>query len=162
MTDGDAASGRRKESTFLVTAADADSAVLRDVEDAEVLTLSEHPDLVVDEVLEATLAAEPPMEVTWTVEAVDGRREIDVAESPEEPTALARDLAEGQSVGEVTTRERAGEGEVHVLTVPADRTEAAVANVLADEETVARAARLGVDRVEVRSADGVVSVRYLP
>jgi hypothetical protein len=47
--------------------------------------------------------------------------------------------------------------------VPADGAEAAVADVLDDEEGLRlRAARLGVNRVEVRSAEGVVSVRYVP
>jgi len=49
-----------------------------------------------------------------------------------------------------------------VLTVPEERTDQAAADVVEDQETVARAARLGVERVEVRAADGVVSVRYLP
>ena len=62
----------------------------------------------------------------------------------------------------MTRRERAGTGELHVLTVPDGETEAAVADVLEDEATLARAARLGVERVEVRSEPGVVSVRYLP
>jgi hypothetical protein len=63
----------------------------------------------------------------------------------------------------VTRRERAGTGELHVLTVPEERTGAAVEDVLADREaTLSRAARLGVARVEVRSAPGVVVVRYLP
>ena len=40
----------------------------------------------------------------------------------------------------------------------------AVTDVLDDEATLVRAARLGVNRVEVRSdvEAGVVSVRYLP
>jgi hypothetical protein len=46
--------------------------------------------------------------------------------------------------------------------VPAAETEAAVADVREDEATLVRAARLGVDRVEIRSETGVVSVRYLP
>jgi hypothetical protein len=49
-----------------------------------------------------------------------------------------------------------------VLTVPDDGTEQAVADVLEDEATFSRAARLGVGLVEVRSEPGVVSVRYLP
>lgn len=161
VATGDA-SGREKTGTFLVTYADEESAVLRDVHDAEVHTLADDPDLTRGEVLEATISAAPPVAVVWAVEAVEDRRTIPVEESPESPTALARNLAAEQAVGEVTTRERAGEGEVHVLTVPAERTEAAAADVVEDEKTVARAARLGVDRVEVRAADGVVSVRYLP
>jgi hypothetical protein len=71
-------------------------------------------------------------------------------------------LAAEQEVGELTTRERAGEGEVHVISVPPGRTEQAVADVVEDETTLTRAARLGVNRVEVRAAEGVLSVRYLP
>ena len=161
MTD-EAARGRRKESTFLVTHADDASAVLRDVHDAEVHTLAENPDLGTHDILEATISADPPMAVTWTVETVADRRTVDLAESPESPTTQARDLATDQAVGEVTRQERAGEGELHVLTVPEDGTTDAVADVLDDEETLARAARLGVRRVEVRGESGVVSVRYLP
>lgn len=157
--DGD---GRTETGTFLVTHVDEASAVLRDVDDAEVHTLGEPADLSVHEVLEATLAAEPPMAVTWTIESVTDRRTVETAESQESPTTLARDLAAEQDVGDVTRHERAGEGEVHVLTVPEERTDAAVTDVLDDEETLARAARLGAERVEVRSEPGLVSVRYLP
>ncbi len=152
----------RTEGTFLVTHADAESAVLRNVHDRQVHTLADHPDLSAGEVLEATLSPEPPMEVTWRVVDVADRRTIPVEESPETPTSQAREIAADQSVGEVTREERAGEGELHVLTVPAEETAQAVADVLEDEATRSRAARLGVARVEVRAADGVVSVRYLP
>ncbi|MHB9287988.1 DUF5812 family protein [Halobacteriales archaeon Cl-PHB] len=163
MTDEhDGEAGRTKSGTFLVTHADAESAVLRDVADAEVHTLGDNPDLAVHEVVEATIAAEPPMEVTWAVETVESRREIPTETSPEPPTRQSQAMAADQPVGEVTTTERAGEGEVHVLTVPEADTDQAVTDVLEDEATVVRAAKLGVNRVEVRSADGVVSVRYLP
>jgi hypothetical protein len=63
----------------------------------------------------------------------------------------------------LTRRERAGTGEIHVITVPEEETEQAVADVADDEEnTLARAARLGVNRVEIRAAPGVVAVRYMP
>ena len=62
----------------------------------------------------------------------------------------------------MTRQERAGEGELHVITVPEEETEQATADVLEDEATLTQAAKLGVARVEVRAADGVVSVRYLP
>lgn len=151
-----------KTGTFVVTHVDAESAVLTDVADAHVHTLSAHPDLSSGEVLEATIRAEPPMEVTWEVIAVHDRRTIPVERSSERPTKLARDLAGDQPVGEVTRREREGEGEIHVLTVPDDGTDQTVQDVLEDDETLRRAARLGVDRVEVRADAGVVSVRYLP
>lgn len=154
--------GRTKTSTFLVTHVDEGAAVLRDVHDAEVHTLAEPGDLAADEVLAATLRADPPMAVTWEVASVTERWTVETAESPESPTAHARDVGADQPVGEVARQERAGEGEVHVLTVPEAQTEAAVADVLDDEETLARAARLGVGRVEVRAEPGLVSVRYLP
>jgi hypothetical protein len=153
---------REKTGTFLVTHVDEGSAVLRDVHDAEVHTLEETRDLDAGEVLEATLTAAGPMGVVWSIVAVEARGTIPVERSPESPTANAVDIAGDQAVGEVTTRERAGEGELHILTVPPAETDSAAADVVADEETVARAARLGVDRVEVRADDGVVSVRYLP
>jgi len=50
-----------------------------------------------------------------------------------------------------------------VVTVPDDGTSEAVDDIVDDREgTLSRAARLGVNRVEVRSEPGVVSVRYLP
>lgn len=150
-----------KDGTFLVTAADDESAVLRDVADGQVHTLGDNPGVEAGEVLEATVEPEPPMEVTWQVVRVDDRRRVAVEESEEPPTRHEREIA-ADEVGELVTTERAGEGEIHVLRVPDDETEAAVADVLDDEATRSRAARLGVGRVEVRSSPGIVSVRYLP
>jgi hypothetical protein len=155
-------SGAGTTGTFLVTDADEDAAVLRDLETSQIHTLVENPGFAAGAVVEATLTPDPPLEVTWRVESVADHREIPVERSPERPTKRARNLAADQAVGDLTREERAGEGEVHVLTVPADRTEAAAEDVRSDESTVARAARLGVDRVEIRAAEGVVSVRYLP
>ena len=152
-----------KEGTFLVTHADEGSAVLRDVTDGQVHTLADNPGVEVGVVVEAAIEPEPPMEVAWTVAELRDRRTIPVERSAEPPTRQAEEIAAEQAVGEVTRQERAGDGELHVLTVPADGVEDAVTDVLDDEETVARAARLGVARVEVRAGDdGVVSVRYLP
>jgi len=151
-----------KEGTFLVTNADEESAVVQDVTDSQVHTLSSNPGLAVGEILEATLEPEPPMEVTWQLTEQVDQRTIPVEQSEEPPTQLAQDLAADQPVGELTTEERAGTGEVHVLTVPTDQTADAAQEVVDDLETRARAARLDVARVEVRAADGVVSVRYLP
>ena len=151
-----------KEGTFIVTEADEESAILRDVSDGQIYTLGSNPGLAVGEAIEATLAAEPPMEVVWNVEAITRQFTVSVEESAEPPTQRALDLAADQPAGEVTRQERAGTGELHVLTVPTDGTDRAVADVLDDEATLSRAARLGVARVEVRSEPGVVSVRYLP
>lgn len=159
MTEQDAS---EKQGTFLVTSADEGAATLRDVTDSQVHALADNPGVETGEVVVGTVAPEPPMDVAWQLVEVDSRREVPVERSPEPPTRQARELAADQSVGEVTRRERAGEGELHVLTVPEERTEQAATDVIEDEETIARAARLGVARVEVRAADGVVSVRYLP
>jgi hypothetical protein len=152
-----------KEGTFLVTAADDDSAVLKDVDGGQVHTLSENPGVEYGDAVEGTLAPEPPMEVTWRLVDVAARRTLSVEESDEPPTVQERELAAEQAVGELAREPRAGEGEIHVLTVAEAETEQAVDDVLDDEEaTLARAARLGVSRVEVRSEPGVVAVRYLP
>ena len=160
--DAGGAGGDRKEGTFVVTHVDEGTAVLQDVNSGGVHTLAENPDLEPYEVLEATLAVQPQMEVVWTVAELRDRRTVDVEHSPEQPTQQARELAADQDVGELTTRERAGEGEVHVISVPPERTEQAAADVVEDETTLTRAARLGVRRVEVRAAEGVRGVRYLP
>ena len=151
-----------KTSTFLVTHADDDSAVLKDVHDGQVHTLSSNPGVDVDEAVEATVAPEPPMEVTWEVLEVDEQWSVGLEASDEPPTAKERERAADQAVGDVAREERAGTGEIHVLSVPPEDTDDAAADVLDDEGTLSRAARLGVARVEVRSADGVVSVRYMP
>jgi len=151
-----------QEGRFLVTHADAESAVLKDVDRGQVHTLAENPGVEEREVIEGTVAPEPPMEVQYRLVDFESRCRLSVEHSAEPPTKQERDIAAEQPEGELTTRERAGTGELHVLTVPESETEAAVEDVLDDEGTLARAARLGVNRVEIRSDDGVVSVRYLP
>lgn len=152
-----------KESTFLVTHADDESAVLKDVHDGQVHTLASNPGVDVDDAIEGTVAPEPPMAVSWELTEIDEQRSLSIAESEEPPTTHEQELAADQPVGELTTEPRAGIGELHILTVPEDDTATAVDDVLTDRETtLSRAARLGVNRVEIRSEPGVVSVRYLP
>ncbi|PSP82510.1 hypothetical protein BRC83_08945 [Halobacteriales archaeon QS_1_68_17] len=151
-----------KTGTFLVTEADEETAVLRDVDGGQVHALAENPGVEAGEVVDATVEAEPPLEVAWRVVELEDRRTVTVEESPEPPTRQEQQLAADQPVGGVTRQERAGDGELHVLTVPEDDTEQAVADVRDDPAIRERAARLGVERVEIRSRAGVVSVRYLP
>lgn len=151
-----------KTSTFLVTHAEGDSAVLKDVHDGQVHTLSANPGVEEDDAVEATVAPDPPMNLTWSVVDVEERRSLTTERSEEPPTSHEQDLAAEQTVGEIAREERAGEGEIHVLTVPPEDTADAVEDVLDDEGTLSRAARLGVSRVEVRADEGVVSVRYMP
>lgn len=163
VSAGDETDGDRTEGTFLVTAAEDDSAVLRAVETGQVHTLSSNPGVERGEVVEGTVASDPPMHVSYRLVEVDSRRSIPIERSAEPPTTHSQDLAAEQAVGDITREPRAGTGEVHVLTVPEDGTDDAVEDVLDDDEQLrARAARLGVDRVELRSSPGVVSVRYLP
>ncbi|MFB6221758.1 MAG: DUF5812 family protein [Halolamina sp.] len=159
MTDIESAT----EGTFLVTHADEESAVLKDVDSGQVHTLSSNPGVEEDDAIEGTVAPEPPLEVTAELVDVVERRSLRLHESEEPPTAHEQDIAADQSVGELTREERAGTGELHVISVPEAETEAAVQDVLDDRETtLSRAARLGVNRVEIRSQPGIVSVRYLP
>ena len=152
-----------KRGTFLVTAADEESAVLKNVEDGQVHALSSNPGVERHDAVEGTVAPDPPMNVSWRLTEIEERRHLTVEESAESPTTLAREIAAEQSVGELTRRERAGTGELHVITVPEETTEEAIADVIDDEETtLSRAARLGVNRVEVRSEPGLIAVRYLP
>ena len=154
-----------KEGTFLVTAADDDSAVLKDVTDGQVLTLSSNPGVERFDAVVGTVEPDPPLEVSWQLVDVESRRSLSLEASDEPPTADSRAAAAEQPAGELTRRERAGTGEVHVITVPEDEaeTERTADGILEDREaTLARAARLGVNRVEVRTEPGVVSVRYTP
>lgn len=148
--------------TFVATEVDDETVVLRDVDSGQVLTLGAHPDppLEREEVLRGTVAPRPPTEVVWAVESVERRWTVELVDSDLSPTKQARELADGIAAGELITRERAGDGEVHVLGV--DDPAAAAADVLGDEETVARAARLGAVRVEVRTGEHFLNVRYLP
>lgn len=160
MTDSEET---EKQGTFLVTAADEDSAVLKDVSDGQVHTLSSNPGVESDDAVTGTVAPDPPLNVSWQLVDIERRWQLSLERSGEQPTSLARDIAAEQSVGDITRRERAGTGEIHVVTVPEETTEQAVDDVTEDRETtLSRAARLGVARVEIRSEPGVVVVRYMP
>lgn len=155
-----------RSGTFLVTETDAESAIVRDVETAQLHTLSANPGIETGDVIEATLRPEPPMEVTWEVREIEERRTVEVVDSDLTPTTREREVAAETEIGDVSRIERAGTGEIHVLLVPPGEVEAAAEDILADDETVARAARLEAVRVEVRRSAGddagVVSIRYLP
>jgi hypothetical protein len=152
-----------KTGTFLVTAADEESAVLKDVTSGQVHTLASNPGVEPDDAVEGTVEPEPPLNVSWRLVDVDRRWHLSLEVSEESPTTLAREIAADQPVGDLTRKERAGTGELHVISVPEDGTDEAVEDVLADREsTLSRAARLGVARVEIRSEPGVVVVRYMP
>lgn len=149
--------------TFLVTAADEQSAVLKDVHSGQVHTLSSNPGVSEDEAIRGTVAPDPPMNVSWQLVEVDTRWTVSVERSSESPTTNSRTIASENPEGELVTQERAGTGEIHVLSVPEEMTEQAVDDILDDREgLLSRAARLDVNRVEIRSSSGVVAVRYMP
>ena len=153
-----------RSGTFLVTHADSDSAVLTNVDSGQVHALASNPGVEDGDVIEGTVGSEPPLEVAWQLVAVESRRALSLERSAEPPTSQERAVAAETETGEIARTERAGTGELHVLSIPPEDVEEAVADVLDDEETLARAARLDVNRVEVRSdpEEGVLSVRYLP
>ncbi len=164
MTDDEPAAsvGETRSGRFLVTHADDNTAILQHATSSQVHTLSENPDLSAGEVVEGTLEADPPFGATWTLAERESVRTVPVERTELAPTRQSRNAAAEQPVGELTRIERAGTGELHVISVPDDRTESAVEDVLDDDSTTLQAARLGVDRVEVRSAPGLVVVRYVP
>lgn len=149
-----------KAGTFLVTAADEATVELADVADGQVVALSSNPGLAVGEVIEGTVTSDPPLGISWSLVAVESRYRVAVEAVDEPPAERARALADPLEAGELAT-EPLDDGELHALSVPPDETAAAVEDVVADEATTRRAARLGARRAEVRGADGVVSVRYL-
>ena len=147
-----------KSGTFLVTEADADSAVLSDVDGGQIHALSSNPGLEAGDVVEGTVEAEPPLEVTWTLVAVEERRSVTVDVVAEPPRTQARSMAP-EIVGELA-RDRIEGGERHVIAVEPGTEERTATELVEDRATLERAARLGATRVEVRAGDGLVSVRY--
>lgn len=162
MSQREAERETEKTGTFLVTHAEESSVMLSDVDGGQVHTLSDNPGVEAGDVVEATVAPDPPMNVTYSVVEVAERYTVEVSESEEAPTQQAREMADGLPEGDLATAERAGDGEIHVLVVPEEQTTEAVADVLDDDATVERAARVGAKRVEVRSEPGLLNVRYLP
>ena len=62
MTDID--SEQAKQGTFLVTHADDESAVLKDVTDGQVHTLASNPGVETDDAIEGAVSPDPPLEVS--------------------------------------------------------------------------------------------------
>ncbi|MFB6146498.1 MAG: DUF5812 family protein [Halobacteriaceae archaeon] len=154
MTDAarDTAAG-----TFLVTHAESDSAVLRDVADGRVHALAENPDLTAGDVLVGDLVA-GPMGATWTVEDERDRWTVDVRQTGASPPDAAVEAAADAGSGDLTVLERP-DGQLHAIAVEGDA-DSAAGEVVADDATVSRAARLGAQTVEVTAASGVVAVYY--
>jgi len=159
---GDSDEPERVSGTFYVKHVEEIAATLHEVDTGQICTLIENPDFERHEIVEASLVAQPPMEVSYLIEDIESRRTIPVEASSESPTRQVQQVGPDIDVGDAVAIEREGEGEIHILRVEdADRT---VEELLDDEMTYKNAARYGVERVEIRSDadEGIVSVRYLP
>lgn len=147
-----------KSGTFVVREADAESALLAAVDDGQVHALSSNPGVEAGDVVDGTVAPDPPLEVTWSLVEVEERRSVAVDYADAPPVDRAAEIAP-ETVGEIA-RESTTNGELHVLRVESDRSDDAAADVVEDPATRERAARLGATNVEVRAGDGLVTVRY--
>jgi len=149
---------------FYVKYAEDAAATLHEVDSSQIYTVLQHPEFERHEIVEATLIAVPPMEVSYTIDELHSRRTVPVETSPERPTKQARDIAADMEEGQAAAIDREGEGEIHILRINPDWTERTVDELFEDETTYKNAARYGIDRVEIRAdeEEGVVAVRYLP
>ena len=149
--------------TFYVKYATEVSVTLHEVHTGQIFTLIENPGVENHDILEATLEAQPPMEVSYLVDELETIYTVPVERSPEPPTRQVQNAADEMDEMEAVAIDREGEGEIHVLSVDADDVEQTAEELHEDEMTYKNAARYGVDRVEIRTDErGVVSVRYLP
>lgn len=150
--------------TFYVKHVEDAAVTLHEVETTQVVTLIENRDFERHEIVEASLIAQPPMQVSYRIGELADRWKIPVERSPEPPTANASNVAGELDEGDAIAIEREGEGEIHILRVPPEGVEDTAEELLEDEMTFKNAARYGVDRVEIRTDEdeGIVTIRYLP
>jgi hypothetical protein len=149
---------------FYVKHAEDAAATLHEVDTSQIYTVLQHPEFERHEIVEATLVAVPPMEVSYTLDEVHSRRTVPVETSPEQPTTQVRDIAADMEEGQAVAIEREGEGEIHILRVNPEWTDRTVDELSDDEMTYKNAARYDIERVEIRTDedDGIVAIRYLP
>ena len=148
------------DGTFLVTHGDDDSPVWREVTTGQVYTISDSPTVSTYEILRATLTADPPLEVTWSVQSVGQRWTVSIETTDETPPEAAQSIAADLEMGALERHTPDTDDEVHILAVPTDQHEAAIADIREDEETYARAARLGATRVKISTGDDYLCVQY--
>jgi hypothetical protein len=151
--------------TFYVKYAEDTALTLHEVETGQIFTVIENPGIETHEIIEASLIAQPPMQVSYLIDDLDAQYSIAVEVSEEAPTQTVRELAGELDTGESLPINRKGKGEIHILRVDPDEVERIVEELPEDELTHKNAARYDdVDRVEIRSDAemGLVSVRYLP
>jgi hypothetical protein len=137
---------------------------LHEIDSEQIVTLIENPDLETHQIIDATLAENPPLGVSYIVEEIHSQETIPVEDSEEPPTRQVERIASDMEINQAVAIEREGEGEIHVLRVEPDNVTETAEGIEEDETTYKNAARYGIDRVEVRTddADGIVSIRYLP
>ena len=161
-----AGSGEPEQSTgtFYVKHVEESATTLHEIHTSQVYVVIENPDLEPGEIIEASLVAQPPMEVSYRFNEIRSRRTIPVEVSDLEPTRKVRDIAGRMDVGEAIAIEREGDGEIHILTVEPNQAGERAEEVSEDETTYKNAGRYEVDRVEIRTSEdeGIVSIRYLP
>jgi len=143
---------------YVVDHRDEATATLRNVTSGQIHPIADPPDVFEDEALVATLT-ENADGLTWSIESIDRRWTVTIGVSDRAPGERARAAAADCSAGDNARIDRPS-GELHVVVVPESETSAAVRDVIDDEATLDRAVRLGVERVDVRSAPGLVAVRY--
>ncbi|MXR52587.1 hypothetical protein GRX03_13330 [Halovenus sp. WSH3] len=153
-----------KSGTYYVKYAEDEAVTLHDVNTAEICTLIENPGVETHDIVEATLVAQPPMEVSYFVKELTDHYTIDVERSPEPPTTQVMEISEEMGRDEVIAIDREGEGEIHILKIDPDLVEQTADSLDDEENPYKNAARYGVNRVEVRTDEesGVISIRYLP
>ncbi|MDR9411787.1 MAG: DUF5812 family protein [Haloquadratum sp.] len=148
---------------FVVLAADADALMLRAVDSARVLTLIDPPAFDRWTVLDATLVSADALGLTMRAAAVEDHFTVALVAQDERPTTRSRAAAATLPAGGSTFLPRQDAGGTDVIALAAADHTAARQQLAADvEPIVLRAARLDVRRVELRSAPGVLTVRYLP
>ena len=150
--------------TFYVKHTEETAVTLHEIDTSQIFTLVENPGLETHQIIEATLMAQPPMQVSYLIKELESQRTIPVETSPEPPTTRVMKLGREMDEGQAAAIDREGEGEIHILRVEPEHTEHTAAEVHDDEMTYKNAARYGIERVEIRTdeAEGIVSIRYLP
>lgn len=150
--------------TFYVKYAQESAVTLHEVNTGQIFTLIENDGLETHDIIEASLIAQPPMQVSYAINELDSHRSVPVETSPEPPTQQVREIGEDMEVGEAVAIDREGDGEIHILSVHPGSTESTAEELHDDEMTYKNAARYEIGRVEIRTDEdvGTVSIRYLP
>jgi len=150
--------------TFYVKYAKESAVTLHEVNSGQIFTLIKNPGVEAHDIIEASLVAQPPMEVSYLVDELEDQYSIPVETSPEPPTSHVHDIALDLAFGESLAIDREGEGEIHILRIEPDDVGRVAEELHSDETTYKNAARYAVGRVEIRTddEDGIVSIRYLP